>query len=118
LLERPVLEKLFPVDLLDALVLAPLVEVGYVELFGREGRGVGRGGLERGLAVFAVAVGAGAWVDLFVGKDGLMNDDGAVSLAGLANTLDLMAANAALPNGVRPTPEQILLPREFGGLYR
>ena len=72
LLERAVLEELLPVDLLDLLVLGPLLEVR------RRARAVsvtpiallaGRRRLRRARALDRLAVGAGARVDLVVGQD-------------------------------------------------
>ncbi len=73
LLEGAVLEELLPVDLLDPLVVGPLLEVRDFHLLGRHGRGVrlARLYLYRDLAVLGVAVGPGARVDFLVGEHGV-----------------------------------------------
>ena len=82
LLQGAVFQKLLPVDLLDPLFLAAFVQVGYVELLRRHGRGIRGRGLDRGkLAVLAVGVGTGPGVDFLVGEDG-------VGIEFLANLVD------------------------------
>jgi ABC-type nitrate/sulfonate/bicarbonate transport system substrate-binding protein len=56
--------------------------------------------------------------DFFIGKTKLMNEDGAIELAGVENEIKVMAENGAVPKGATIAPDQYLLPKELGGLSR
>ena len=73
LLQRPVLQELLPVDLLDPLVLRPLLQVRHVELLGGHRRGVGtaRLNLDGAVPVLRVPVCPRSRVDLFVCEHGV-----------------------------------------------
>ncbi len=68
LLQRAVLEELLPVDLLDALLVGPLLQVGHVGLLGGHGGRVGGGRFIDGLPVLGVTICARPRVDLLVGQ--------------------------------------------------
>jgi len=56
--------------------------------------------------------------DLYVGEGKILSEGAIVEIAGLKSVLAVMAENGAVPAGTGLSPEQYLLPRELGGLYR
>lgn len=56
--------------------------------------------------------------DLFIGKEKLLNTDAAIDIAGVNNEIAVMTAHGAVPKGTRLAPEDYLLPKAEGGLYR
>jgi len=56
--------------------------------------------------------------DLFIAKDKLYSADAAVDPAGVGAEVATMIEKGVLPRGTRMQPQDYMLPREQGGLYR
>jgi len=56
--------------------------------------------------------------DLFIGKDKLYTADAAVDTAGVAAEVETMIEKSVVPRGTIMRPQDYMLPRELGGLYR
>jgi ABC-type nitrate/sulfonate/bicarbonate transport system substrate-binding protein len=56
--------------------------------------------------------------DLFIAKDRLYTADAAVDTAGVSTEIATMIENGVIPRGTSMAPEEYMLPRELGGLYR
>lgn len=56
--------------------------------------------------------------DLFIGKDKLYTADAAVDTAGVDSEVDTMIEKGVVPRGTVMRPQDYMLSRELGGLYR
>jgi hypothetical protein len=56
--------------------------------------------------------------DLFIAKDKLYTADAAVDTAGVRAEIATMIENGVVPRGTTIPPEDYILPRDLGGLYR